>query len=128
MRLWTIAAMLVVASTGSALAQDLAAGEKSFAKCRACHDIGPNAKNKVGPELNGLDGRKAGTLEGYNFTPANRDSGITWTAESFDNYIRNPSAAIPKTRMAFLGISNANERKDLWAYLAQFDATGNIKK
>jgi len=128
MKVWMIGAVLLVASTGGGLAQDIAAGEKSYAKCRACHDIGPNAKNKVGPELNGLDGRKAGTLEGYNFTPANKDSGITWTAESFDNYIRNPAAAIPKTRMAFIGISNAAERTNLWAYLAQFDAGGNIKK
>jgi cytochrome c len=107
---------------------DLAAGEQSFKKCLPCHSIGPGAKNKVGPEQNGLDGRKAGTVEGYNYSDANKNSGITWNEETFKKYITDPRATIPGTKMVFAGIKNENERNNLWAYLKQFDAEGNIKK
>ena len=83
MRTWVIAAVALAASTGTALAQDLAAGEQSFRKCAPCHDIGEGAKIKLGPPLNGLDGRKAGTFEGFNYSEVNKNSGITWSEESF---------------------------------------------
>ena len=79
MRVWTIAAVLLIGSVGIASAQDVAAGEKSFRKCLPCHSIGPDAKNKVGPEQNGLDGRKAGTVNGYTYSDANKTSGIVWS-------------------------------------------------
>jgi cytochrome c len=102
----------------------------------ACHRIGEGAKNLVGPELNGLDGRKAGTVEGYNYSSANKDSGITWNAETFREYIKNPRAKIPNTKMIFPGIKVSEEQEkaktdeitNLWAYLAQYDADGKIKK
>jgi cytochrome c len=122
-----IIALLLAAGTASAFAQDLAAGENSFKKCLPCHSVGPDAKNKVGPVLNGLDGRKSGTVEGYNYTDANKNSGITWSEETFKEYISNPRAKIPGTKMVFAGISNENERGNLWAYLKQFDASGNKK-
>jgi len=118
---------IVVAAPSFAQAQDLAAGESSFKKCLACHAIGPGAKNKVGPELNGLDGRKAGSVEGYSYSPANRDSGLTWDEATFKEYIRDPKAKIPKTKMAFAGIKNEKEIDNLWAYLAQFKADGSKK-
>ena len=68
---------------GLANAQDAAAGEKVFAQCRACHQVGESAKNAVGPPLNGLFGRAAGSVEGYNYSPANRTSGITWDEAVF---------------------------------------------
>ncbi|MDE1937277.1 cytochrome c family protein, partial [Bradyrhizobium sp.] len=71
--------LLVAAGIGQARAQDAAAGEKVFLVCRACHQVGDNAKNAVGPVLNGLFGRKAGSVEGYNYSEANKKSGITWT-------------------------------------------------
>ena len=127
MRLWVIAGAVVVASFSGAAAQDLAAGENSFKKCSPCHSIGPDAKNKVGPELNGLDGRKSGTAEGYNYTEANKTSGITWSEKEFKEYIQDPRTKIKGTKMVFAGIKNETEIANLWAYLKQFDATGKKK-
>ena len=78
------------AAASAALAQDVAAGKSSFNKCLACHAIGEGAKNKVGPVLNGLDGRKSGTVEGYSYTDANKNSGITWNKDTFLDYIKDP--------------------------------------
>jgi cytochrome c len=122
-----VASAVIVASAGSALAQDLAAGENSFKKCLACHSVGADAKNKVGPVLNGLEGRKSGTIEGYNYTDANKNSGITWSEETFKEYITDPRAKIPGTKMVFAGIKSENEKAALWAYLKQFDAKGEKK-
>lgn len=90
--------------TCAAQAQDVAAGEKSFNKCRACHQVGETAKNSVGPELNGLFGRKSGAVAGYNYSDANKNSGITWDEAVFADYIKDPKAKIPGTKMAFAGI------------------------
>ena len=122
--------VLIAMSTAAAsvaLAQDVAAGKTSFAKCLACHAIGEGAKNKVGPELNGIDGRKSGTAEGYNYTDANKNSGITWNEAQFKEYIKDPKAKIPGTKMAFAGIKKETEVNDLWAYVSQFDKDGKIK-
>src|ERR1051325_11181435 len=91
-------------AASSALAQDVTAGKASFNKCMACHAIGEGAKNKVGPELNGLDGRKSGTAEGYNYSEANKNSGITWDEAQFKEYIQDPRAKIKGTKMVFAGI------------------------
>ncbi|MGM4893729.1 cytochrome c-550 CycA [Tardiphaga sp. 866_E4_N2_1] len=126
----TFGALIVLAaSTASsfALAQDVAAGKSSFNKCLACHAVGENAKNKVGPELNGLNGRKSGTAEGYSYSDANKNSGITWDEATFKEYIKDPKAKIPGTKMAFAGIKKESEVNDLWAFLAQFDKDGKIK-
>lgn len=114
-------------TTGMAKAQDLAAGEQSFRKCLPCHAVGEDARNKVGPELNGLDGRKAGGAADYSYSEANKNSGITWSAETFADYIQNPMAKIQGTKMVFPGIKNETEIKNLWAYLAQFKADGSKK-
>ena len=118
---------VVLASAGFAHAQDVAAGKTSFNKCMACHAIGEGAKNKVGPELNGLDGRKSGTAEGYSYTEANKNSGITWNEAQFKDYIKNPKAKIPGTKMAFAGIKKEDEANNLWAFLAQYDKDGKTK-
>ena len=121
-------AMLAAFAAGMpAKAQDVAAGEQSFKKCLPCHSIGPGAKNKVGPELNGLDGRKAGTAPDYSYSDANKNSGITWSKEAFEDYITDPRAKIPGTKMIFPGIKNEKERENLWAYLSQFKADGEKK-
>jgi cytochrome c len=121
--------ILLAASTvpSFALAQDVAAGKSSFNKCLACHAVGENAKNKVGPELNGLNGRKSGTAEGFSYSDANKNSGITWDEATFKEYIKDPKAKIPGTKMAFAGIKKESEVNDLWAFLAQFDKDGKIK-
>jgi cytochrome c len=126
----TFGALIVLAaSTASsfALAQDVAAGKSSFNKCLACHAIGENAKNKVGPELNGLNGRKSGTVAGYSYSDANKNSGLTWDESTFKEYIKDPKAKIPGTKMAFAGIKKESEVNDLWTFLAQFDNDGKIK-
>jgi cytochrome c len=127
MRSWQLATVLLIGSTGIVFAQDVAAGEKSFRKCLPCHSIGPGAQNKVGPEQNGLDGRKAGTVDGYTYSAANKNSGILWSEDTFKDYIADPRAKIPGTKMIFPGIKNPQEATDLWAYIKQFGPDGNIK-
>jgi cytochrome c len=125
-----LSALIVLASSAivpAALAQDAAAGKNSFNKCLACHAIGEDAKNKVGPELNGLDGRKSGTVPDYNYSEANKNSGITWNEANFKEYIKDPKAKVPGTKMFFAGIKNETEVNNLWAYISQFDANGKIK-
>ena len=126
-----ILSSLVVATSlmavSGALAQDVTAGKSSFNKCMACHAIGEGAKNKVGPELNGLDGRKSGSAEGYSYSDANKNSGITWSKDQFLEYIKEPKAKIPNTKMVFAGIKNEKEANDLWAFLAQYDKDGKTK-
>jgi cytochrome c len=107
-----------------AQAQDLEAGQRSFNKCRACHQVGEGAKNTIGPYMNGLFGRKSGTIEGYSYSDANKNSGITWDEAVFAEYIRDPKAKIPGTKMVFAGIKGEQEIKDLTAYLKQFAADG----
>ena len=124
---FVLAAALAAVTTQQAQAQDLAAGEQSFKKCMACHAVGEGAKNKVGPLLNGLAGRKSGTVEGYNYSEANKSSGITWDEAQFLDYIKDPRAKIKGTKMIFPGIKNETEAKNLWAYLAQFGADGKKK-
>jgi len=122
-----IAGLAVAASAGAIQAQDLSAGETSFRKCAPCHSIGEDATNKVGPILNGLDGRKAGVVEGFNYSDANKSSGITWNEASFEEYIKDPRAKVPGTKMVFAGIKNDKELKDLWGYPKQFAADGHKK-
>ena len=124
MRLLVLPAAFLAAGLGHAHAQDAAAGERVFAQCRACHQIGETAKNAVGPVLNGLFGRKSGTVEGYNYSPANKNSGITWDEPTFREYIKDPRAKIPGTKMVYAGIKDEKRVSDLVAYLKQFDASG----
>ena len=101
MKRLTLSALVAIASSlaaSAALAQDVAAGKTSFNKCMACHAVGEGAKNKVGPELNGLDGRHSGTAEGYSYSDANKNSGITWNEAQFKDYIKNPKEKIPAPR------------------------------
>ncbi len=125
----TIAAGVVFAAlTGSALAAgDPAAGEKIFAKCKACHQIGEGAKNAVAPELNGIDGRKAGSVEGYNYSEPMKSSGITWNEASFKEFVKNPKAKVPGTKMIFQGLPTEKDQDDVWAYISQFGADGKKK-
>ena len=130
MKILTLSALVIATSltaTSGALAQDAAAGKTSFNKCLACHAIGENAKNKVGPELNGLDGRHSGSAAGYNYSDANKNSGITWGKDVFLEYIKDPKAKIPGTKMVFAGIKNETEANNLWAYVSSFDKDGKQK-
>ena len=117
----------VFALAPSAYAQDAAAGKDVFKKCQACHRIGEGAKNLVGPQLNGLDGRHSGSVEGYNYSAANKNSGLTWDEATFKEYIKDPRAKIPGTKMIFPGIKSEKDAGNLWAYLKQFGPDGKIK-
>jgi cytochrome c len=122
------AVMLAAAVMRPAQAQDAAKGKQVFNLCSPCHSIGPGATNKIGPELNGLDGRHSGTAPGFDYSDANKKSGIVWGEATFKQYIQNPSAMVPGTKMPFAGVKDPQKVNDLWAYLSQFDASGNIKK
>jgi cytochrome c len=124
MRILGLAFAASVLTALPAQAQDAAAGEKVFAQCRACHQIGETAKNAVGPLLNGLFGRKSGTIEGYSYSPANKNSGITWDEATFRDYIKDPKAKMPGTKMIYPGLKDEKRIDDLIAYLKQFDASG----
>jgi cytochrome c2 len=122
----TFAAALIAASTAASTgaraqaAGDAAAGADVFKKCRACHQVGPDAKNAVGPILNGLFGRKSGTIDGFAYSDANKEAGakgLVWTEETFAKYIEDPRGFMPGNKMAFVGVKDADDRKDLIAYL-----------
>ena len=124
MRLLILFAALLMAGSGAASAQDAAAGEKVFTQCRACHQIGEGAKNMVGPVLNGLIGRPAGSYEGYNYSIANKESHLVWDEATFKEYIQNPRAKVPGTKMIYAGLKDPKRIEDLLAYLKQFDSSG----
>jgi cytochrome c len=122
-----VGALMLAFAAPAAVAQDIENGADVFKKCRACHQVGPDAKNAVGPMLNGLFGRKAGTIEGFTYSDANKNSGITWDDATFANYIKDPRAAMPGNKMAFAGLKDPEDIKDLTAFLKQYDATGKKK-
>ncbi len=126
MILKSLLAVAILAATLSpaAAAGDAKAGERVFLKCRACHQVGEKAKNVVGPELNGLFGRTAGTAPGYSYSEANKASGIVWDEANFREYIADPRARIPGTKMVFAGLKKEQEVDDLVAYLKTFNADG----
>jgi cytochrome c len=106
-----------------ASAQNAENGEAVFKKCRACHQVGEGAKSGVGPVLNGLIGRKSGTVEGFNYSDANKEAGekgLVWTEEELNKYLEAPLTYMPKNKMAFAGLKDEGDRKDIIAYLKTF--------
>lgn len=128
MRIVFVAAIVIVAATGTAVAQDAAKGEQVFTVCRPCHAIGPGAVNMLGPELNGLDGRHAGSVPNYPYSDANKKSGIVWNEATFEQYVKDPQAMVPGTKMFFAGIKDQQQINDLWAYVSQFNTDGGKKR
>ena len=116
-----LAALFIAAGLGQGYAQDVTAGEKVFVQCKACHQAGDKAKNGVGPMLNGLFGRKAGSVDGFIYSDGNKSSGVTWDEATFSEYIKDPRAKIPGTKMVFAGVKDEQKIKDLIAYLHKFD-------
>lgn len=102
----------------SVLAQDAANGEKVYKKCKACHAL-EAGKNKVGPTLAGVFGRKAGGVDGFKYSKAMAESGIVWDEKTIDEFLAKPKDVVPKTRMAFPGLKKEQDRADLIAYLKQ---------
>jgi cytochrome c len=128
MRVLIVGAVMLAASAATAAAQNVADGERDFAVCRACHQVGDTAENMLGPQLNGLDGRKAGSVADYPYSEAMKNSGVTWNAATFKQYIHDPQAMVKGTKMPFAGIKDDTKVGDLWAYISQFDADGASKK
>ena len=106
---------------------DPALGEKVFVKCRACHQIGETARNSVGPELNGVIGRHSGSVPGYNYSEANKNSGLTWDPATFRRYIASPQAVVPGTKMTFAGLTREKDIENVLAYLERFNPDGSQK-
>lgn len=127
MRRAILAAVFATMAVTGAHAQDAAAGEKVFAVCRACHQVGETAKNAVGPVLNGVIARPAGSYPGYSYSEANKNSGLTWDEATFRDYIKDPRAKIPGTKMIYPGLKDEQKTSDLLAFLKQFDAEGKKK-
>jgi cytochrome c len=124
LRIFALGALLLAGSVGAANAGDAALGEKVFLKCKACHQIGEGAKNAVGPVLNGVVGRKAGTYADYSYSDANKNSGITWDEATLKEYLKNPRAKVPGTKMIFPGLTKDSDIDDVISYLKQFGADG----
>jgi cytochrome c len=124
LRVCVFAALALSGSIGVAAAQDAALGEKVFFKCKACHQIGEGAKNAVGPVLNGVVGRKAGTYPDYAYSDANKNSGLTWDEATLKEYLRNPRAKVASTKMIFPGLTKDEDIDNVIVYLKQFGADG----
>jgi len=121
----TIACGLAATAPAPAQEGNAEEGAEVFKKCRACHDVGPEAKNKVGPLLNGIIGRPAGTVDGFNYSDANKQAGskgLVWTDDVMFKYLEAPLSFMPGTKMAFAGLKDAQDRKDVIAYLKKFAA------
>lgn len=116
--LWAVA--LVPFSFAAAHADgDAEMGKRQFAPCSACHTYKEGDPNKVGPNLHGVFGRKAGSKEDFNYSDAMKKSGITWDEKKIDEYITKPSALIPGNKMAFMGVSKEEVRENIIAFLKE---------
>lgn len=119
-----LAGLFLIAAPGIALAGDPAAGQKAFAVCKACHQVGETAKNAVGPRLNGIISRPAGSLEDFKYSDAMKNSGLTWDDATLTEYLKNPKALVPGTKMAYAGLKDETKIADVIAYLHQFGPDG----
>ncbi|MCW2249122.1 cytochrome c [Azospirillum fermentarium] len=111
------ASALALSATAAYADGDAAAGEKVFNVCKACHTIEAGGPNRVGPNLHGIVGRKAGTAAGFAYSKPMQDFGVTWDEEKLNAYITDPKATVPGNKMAFAGLKDDAKRADLIAYL-----------
>ncbi len=114
------ALLLGLGAAAPAAAQDAAAGQRVFNQCRACHTVEQGGRNGVGPNLHGIVGRRAASIEGFRYSANMRqlaEGGLTWTAENLQRYLANPKDLVPQGTMAFAGLRNDQQRNDVIAYL-----------
>jgi len=127
MRKLVLAILALATTTTTAVkAQDAAAGQNSFALCAVCHSVGEGAMNKLGPILNGLEGRRSGAVEGFNYSDPMKNAGIVWSEGTFKEFMPNPATTVPGTRM-IVAVRDEKDIANLWAYLKQFGPDGKIK-
>jgi cytochrome c len=120
LRLPVVAAVIAMAlSISAANAADVKKGQKVFKKCKACHTLKAGGKNKIGPNLHGIFGRKAASIQGFKYSAAMKASGIVWDAATLDKFLIKPRKLVPKTKMAFAGLRKQPQRDDLIAYLQE---------
>jgi cytochrome c len=124
---WMMVVLALSTTTNAALAQDPAAGQNTFTLCAICHAVGDGAQNKLGPILNGLDGRRSGSVPGYDYSEAMKNAGIEWSEATFKEFIANPAAKVPGTKMTLSFTKGDKDATDLWAYVKQFGPDGKIK-
>lgn len=109
---------------------DAEAGAAVYRKCKSCHQIGPDAKDRIGPQLNGIFGRQAAAIEGFKYSKSMERAGVdglVWNLETLDAYIENPRALVSKTRMSFKGLEDEEDRANLLAFLRTFsDNPANV--
>jgi cytochrome c len=120
LRISAAAVALGLCLPAQAYAQDVAKGETIFKKCQICHEVGPTAKVKVGPVLNDVIGRTAGTFPGFAYSPAMKEAGekgLVWSDETIAKYLDSPRDFVPKNKMAFVGLKKEDERADVIAFL-----------
>ncbi len=120
-----LTALALTGMAGSALAEgDAAAGEKIFKKCKACHQVGDGAKNRVGPMLNGIVSNEIASVDGFKYSKAfkaKKDEGLVWTEEELDAFLTKPKKFIPRTKMTFAGLKKEGDRANVIAYLMTFE-------
>ena len=126
MQKFMIAILLSSMVTTAAQAQNATAGQTAFALCGVCHAVGEGAQTKLGPVLNGLEGRQSGSVAGYDYSPAMKSANITWSETTFKDFMANPSGKVPGTKMV-VTVSDASAAANLWAYLKQFGPDGKMK-
>lgn len=106
---------------GSANAADVTKGKKVYKKCKACHTLKAGGKNKIGPNLNGVIGRKAGSVEGFKYSKAMKASDVVWDEANLDKFLKKPKKFMKKTKMSFAGLKKEKDRVNVIAYIK--DAT-----
>ena len=114
----TLPLFLLFATHGALASGDPASGKIVFIQCSACHSL-VAGKNGIGPSLHGVIGRKSGSLAGYNYSPAMKAAGITWSEDTLFKYLTAPKAFVPGNKMPFLGVKDDQKRADVVAYLKQ---------
>ena len=124
---WMMIVLALSTTTTMARAQDPAAGQNSFTLCAICHAVGEGAQNKLGPILNGLDGRRSGSVAGYDYSDAMKNAGIVWSEATFKEFIANPGTKVPGTKMTLSFTKGDKDATDLWAYIKQFGPDGKNK-
>lgn len=123
----------LLSATGAAFAAppaikaDPVHGQQVFARCAACHIVGPAPGTRMGPALNGVVGRKSAAVAGYNYSAAMKKSGLKWDAPTLARFLQAPMKVVPGTKMAFAGLPSAQDQADVVAYLKQYRADGTKK-